>query len=84
MDNLTQQGKLLRVLKLNPHGVANYQLSRIALSYTKVISQLRADGHPIVTERVYDGKRWTGVFLYRLIEPKPSLLKKLLKVGRHA
>lgn len=82
MDNLTQSSKVLRTLKQNPSGMANYQLSRIALCYTKVISNLRADGHKIVTERVYANGRWTGTYMYRLIEPKQNLIKKLLKVGQ--
>lgn len=49
---LSQEGKVLRATK-NKHGVTNWELSRIALKYTSVISALRKDGHNIVAERQY-------------------------------
>jgi hypothetical protein len=73
MDGLTQQTKVLKLLKKRPKtGVANYEFpqNRI-LSYTKVISNLRKDGYNIITERVVVDGRFTGVYRYILIEDDP-------------
>ena len=48
----TQEGKVLNLIK-RPGGAFNFELSRIALKYTSVISSLRQDGHNIVAERQY-------------------------------
>jgi len=49
---LTQEQKILRTLiKADTFGVTNYQLSRLALKYTSVISDLRKEGHNIVCVR---------------------------------
>lgn len=93
MDGLAQQTKVLRLLKKRPRtGVANYEFPQNnILSYTKVISNLRKDGHNIITERVYANGRATGVYRYILVEdsgrdgmkyedlPKHSFLKRLFR-----
>ena len=49
---LSQEEKILRTLiKADTFGVTNYQLSRLALKYTSVISRLRKDSHNIVCVR---------------------------------
>ena len=49
---LSQEQKILRTLiKADTFGVTNYQLSRLALKYTSVVSELRKDGHNIVCVR---------------------------------
>lgn len=46
----TQEGRVLAMIK-RKGGAFNYELSRIALKYTSVISELRKDGHVITAER---------------------------------
>ena len=56
---LSQEQRVLRTLiKADTFGVTNYQLSRLALKYTSVISDLRKDGHNIVCvrERLPNGR----------------------------
>ena len=49
---LSQEQKILRTLiKADTFGVTNYQLSRLALKYTSVVSELRKEGHNIVCVR---------------------------------
>lgn len=49
---LTQEQKILRALiKADTFGLTNYDLSRLALKYTSVISDLRKEGHNIVCVR---------------------------------
>ena len=49
---LSQEQRVLRTLiKADTFGVTNYQLSRLALKYTSVVSELRKDGHNIVCVR---------------------------------
>ena len=49
---LTQEERVLRTLiKADTFGVTNYQLSKLALKYTSVISDLRKEGHNIVCVR---------------------------------
>lgn len=49
---LTQEGRVLRTLiKADTFGVTNYELSRLALKYTSVVSDLRKEGHNIVCVR---------------------------------
>lgn len=75
MDSLTQETKILNRIKSNgKKGAANWELSRIALCYTKVISNLRKDGYNIITSREFKNGRATGTFRYSLEE---SWLKKL-------
>lgn len=65
-----QAGQVLKMLKkAGQHGVENYKFpeARI-LCYTKRISELRAEGHNILTERVEVDGRATGTFRYVLIE----------------
>lgn len=63
---VTQEGRVLNMIK-RKGGATNWQLSRIALKYTSVISALRADGHDIVAERqtLPNGKA-SNTWLYRL------------------
>lgn len=49
---VTQEGRVLALIK-RPAGAYNFELSRIALKYTSVISALRSDGHEIVADRQY-------------------------------
>lgn len=49
---LSQEQKILRTLiKADTFGVTNYQLSKLALKYTSVVSDLRKEGHNIVCVR---------------------------------
>jgi len=49
---LSQEQRVLRTLiKADTFGVTNYQLSRLALKYTSVVSELRKEGHNIVCVR---------------------------------
>ena len=49
---LSQEEKILRTLiKADTFGVTNYQLSKLALKYTSVVSDLRKEGHNIVCVR---------------------------------
>lgn len=67
MKGFTQVGKVLAMIK-RPQGAYNFELSRIALKYTSVISDLRKDGHNIVAERQYlkNGKA-SNTFKYHII-----------------
>lgn len=66
MKGFTQEGKVLAMIK-RPGGAYNFELSRFALKYTSVISELRKDGHNIIAERQYlkNGKA-SNTFRYRL------------------
>lgn len=48
----TQEGRVLNMIK-RKRGATNWELSKIALKYTSVISSLRKDGHNIIAERQY-------------------------------
>ena len=49
---LTQEQRVLRALiKADTFGLTNYELSRLALKYTSVVSDLRKEGHNIVCVR---------------------------------
>lgn len=62
----TQEGKVLAMIK-RPGGAFNFELSRIALKYTSVISDLRKDGHDIIAERQYlKNGRASNTWLYRI------------------
>lgn len=66
IKGVTQHGRVLNAIK---HGGAfNFELSRIALKYTSVISDLRKDGHTIIAERQIgrNGKK-SNTFKYYLI-----------------
>lgn len=66
VKGVTQEGRVLAMIK-RPGGAFNFELSRIALKYTSVISALRKDGHEIVCEPTYNKKgNRTNTFLYRL------------------
>lgn len=64
LKGVTQAGKILNAIN-QPGGAYNWQLSRIALKYTSVISDLRKDGHDIEAIRQYNkhGKA-TDTWLY--------------------
>ena len=66
MKGLTQEGKILAMIK-RPGGAYNFELSRFALKYTSVISELRKDGHFIVADRQYlkNGKA-SNTWRYRI------------------
>lgn len=52
----TLEGQILEYLKRkHKYGATNYELSRIALCYTKAISNLRKEGQQITTIRVSKG-----------------------------
>jgi len=64
LKGVTQAGKILNAIK-QPGGAYNWQLSRIALKYTSVISDLRKDGHDIEAVRQYNKKgKATDTWLY--------------------
>lgn len=66
MKGFTQEGKILAMIK-RPGGAYNFELSRFALKYTSVISELRKDGHDIVADRQYlkNGKA-SNTWRYRI------------------
>lgn len=63
---VTQEGKVLSLIQ-RPGGAYNFELSRVALKYTSVISSLRKDGHEIIADRQYlkNGKA-SNTFRYRM------------------
>lgn len=66
IKGVTQHGRILNAIKQG--GAFNFELSRIALKYTSVISELRKDGHTIIAERQIgrNGKK-SNTFKYYLI-----------------
>lgn len=66
LKGLTQEGKILAMIQ-RPGGAYNFELSRFALKYTSVISELRKDGYDIVADRQYlkNGKA-SNTWRYRL------------------
>lgn len=66
LKGFTQEGKVLALIQ-RPGGAYNFELSRVALKYTSVISELRKDGHDIIAERQYlkNGKA-SNTYRYRL------------------
>ena len=48
---VTQHAKVLAAIKNAPNGAPNHELSKLALKYTSVISDLRKDGHNILAVR---------------------------------
>lgn len=66
MKGVTKVGKVLALIK-RPGGAYNFELSRVALKYTSVISSLRKDGHDIVADRQYlKNGRASNTWKYRL------------------
>lgn len=64
LKGVTRAGKILNAIK-QPGGAYNWQLSRIALKYTSVVSDLRKDGHDIEAIRQYNKKgKATDTWLY--------------------
>ena len=69
---LTQEQRILRALiKADTFGLTNYQLSKLALKYTSVISDLRKNGHNIicVRDRLPNG-RASNTYRYYLSKVK--------------
>ena len=69
---LTQEQKILRTLiKADTFGVTNYELSKLALKYTSVVSDLRKNGHNIicVRDRLPNG-RASNTYRYYLSKVK--------------
>ena len=69
---LTQDQKILRALiKADTFGLTNYELSRLALKYTSVVSDLRKDGHNIICmrEKLSNG-RASNTYRYYLSKVK--------------
>lgn len=81
MDAFTQQTKVLRAIKdAGQNGIENYKLSRIALKYTSVISELRQDGYNIVAERdLLKNGRPSNTWRYRLLSGEPTPRTKKYK-----
>jgi len=66
VKGITQEGRVLNMIK-RKGGATNWQLSRIALKYTSVISALRKDGHIIVAERqTLPNGRPSNTYNYRI------------------
>lgn len=66
----TQHGRVLEMIR-RPGGAFNFELSRIALKYTSVISDLRQDGFNIIAERQYlKNGRASNTFRYTLVGGK--------------
>lgn len=64
LKHLSQESKILALIK-RPGGAYNFELSRFALKYTSVISNLRKDGHNILAIRQYLKKgRASNTWLY--------------------
>lgn len=75
MTERSQTGRLLHALKQNPDGIENWKFPQMRiLRYSARIAELRAEGYPVIAERVYARGRWTGTFKYRLagLESKKS------------
>lgn len=66
IKGFTQEGKILALIE-RPGGAYNFELSRFALKYTSVISELRKDGHDIIADRQYlkNGKA-SNTWRYRI------------------
>ncbi len=66
-NSISQCSRLLKELKAHPDGIENYKFPHMAiLRYSARIADLRAEGYPIIAERVYLNGRWTGIWKYRL------------------
>lgn len=64
----TQETAVLELIQ-RPSGATNWELSRVALKYTSVISELRADGYNIHAQRQrLKNGRASNTWLYTLIE----------------
>lgn len=62
----SQEGKILAMIQ-RPQGAYNFELSRVALKYTSVISALRKEGHDIVADRQYlKNGRASNTWKYRI------------------
>ena len=70
MDSVNQASKVLRALKRNSKsGIPNYKFHDMhILCHTKVISNLRKEGHTILKERQYFSGKATGVYVYHLVD----------------
>lgn len=82
---ISQHAQIIRMLKKSPvHGVENYKFPQARiLDYTARISELRQDGHDIHAERQIVKGRYTGVWIYHLIDEedaKPSFLNRFRRI----
>lgn len=76
MDSTSQSSRIIKTLrKNNKFGTTNYDLSRISLKYSSRIAELRQEGFNIVAERVFRKGRWTGTWLYYLVEEPVGAMK---------
>ena len=69
----TGRSQIATVLALikRPTGATNWELSRAALKYTSVISELRKEGHNIMAERQQlKNGRASNTWLYMLLDEK--------------
>jgi len=66
MKGFTHEAKVLALIQ-RPGGAYNFELARVALKYTSVISVLRQEGHNIVADRQYlkNGKA-SNTWKYRI------------------
>ncbi len=72
MDKSTQETRVLKMLKANRQGVANYQFANAGiLRYSARILRLRKDGYGILSQRQKVNGRATGVWLY-FLESEPA------------
>lgn len=66
LKGLTKHGRILAMIQ-RPGGAYNFELSRFALKYTGIISELRKDGYNIVADRQYlKNGRASNTWRYRL------------------
>jgi hypothetical protein len=79
MTHLTQGSRVLKAIKSSGNrGVENWKLSRLALKYTSVISELRKDGHNIIAERQYlKNGRASNTYRYFLIDEDDPRLSEI-------
>lgn len=80
---LTQHGRVLKKLQERGNrGATNYELSRIALKYTSVVSSLRQEGHNILAERqlLKNGRPSNTWRYYLLAEDDNRVAEKTIEV----
>lgn len=67
---VTQHGQVLELIRRSGReGIENWQLSKVALKYTSVISDLRKEGHDIEAVRQYDREgKALNTYKYRIRE----------------
>ena len=71
MNSMSQESKILKMLRENTNGVENYQFPKHGiLRYSARINELRNEGYNILSERIKLNGRCTGIWKYYLIEDK--------------